>query len=189
MSLNAAALRLMADKGLSLADVVEIAAAMEVRTDRTAAERKRRQREREADAAQSHRDITRDTPLSLSPNENNSNPHTHTPEEKPCARKGPFVLPGHIPTDEWNGFVEMRRRIRKPMTDHAKHLAVLELDKLARDGWPPGPVLNHSTMNSYQGLFAPKDQGKRNGHPPANDRSGASLLERLRADDVAAGLA
>lgn len=57
MNFNAAALQLMLDKGLTLADVVEIASANEKRADPTAAERKRRQRERD----KSQRDVTRDT--------------------------------------------------------------------------------------------------------------------------------
>lgn len=39
MSLNAASIRMMADKGLSASDIAEIAEAMEVRVDRTGAER------------------------------------------------------------------------------------------------------------------------------------------------------
>lgn len=193
--MNVETMRLLIAKGLSAADLLEIAETMDAPKVRSAgAERQARYRARKAECIVTG-DVTGDgncdvtEPLSLSPNEINSNPHTHTPEEKPRTRKVDFVLPGHIPADEWNGYVEMRRRIGKPMTDYAKQLAVKELDKLAADGWPPGLVLNQSTMNSYQGLFAPKDQGKRNGKPPANDRSGASLLERLRADDAAAGLA
>jgi len=69
MSLNAAALRIMADKGLSLDDVIDIAQALEVRKDPTATERKRRQRERD----KSQRDVTRDTG---SPYEDTSIPST-----------------------------------------------------------------------------------------------------------------
>ncbi len=75
MSFNAAALQLMLDKGLSLGDVVEIAAANEKRSDSTAAERKRRQRERERDMSRC--DVTRDP----SPNERDN--LTPTREEKP----------------------------------------------------------------------------------------------------------
>lgn len=80
--------------------------------------------------------------------------------------KPPFALPSHIPAEPWADFVAMRQRIRKPMTDRAKELAVIELDKLAADGWPPGDVLNNSTMNSYQGLVPPK--GRNNGQPRQN---------------------
>jgi hypothetical protein len=73
-------------------------------------------------------------------------------------RKAIFTLPSHIPAEQWEAYVEMRVKIRKPMTDYAKRLAVKELDTLAADGWPPGAVLDQSTMNDWQGLFAIKDR-------------------------------
>lgn len=76
--------------------------------------------------------------------------------------KSQFVLPSWIPPEPWHQFEAMRRRIHKPMTDYAKQLAVAKLEKLKDDGWPPGDVLNNSTLNSYQGLFPPKDA--QNGH-------------------------
>ncbi len=87
--------------------------------------------------------------------------------------KPPFTLPVRIPAEPWADFVAMRLRIRKPMTDRAKELAVRELDRLAAAGWPPGDVLNHSTMNSYQGLVPPKgrNHGQYRQDRPANDIS------------------
>lgn len=105
---------------------------------------------------------TEDSPLSRPPNDNNSNPPTHTPVNKPRARKADFVLPSNIPAEAWDGWLEMRKKIGKPPTDHAKTLAVAELDKLAADGWPPGDVLNHCTLNAYQGIFPPKDRKNAN---------------------------
>jgi hypothetical protein len=177
MSVIAAALKHMLDGGMSreamIAAVAEMEAEMRAAAANDPVAEKRRAYDRARKAAKAAErksggnpvEITeiQDSPLSLSPNENNSNPHTHTPEHKPRARKGGFVLPDKIPEAEWAAYVEMRQRIRKPMTDHAKGLAVAELFKLAEAGWPPGDVLNHSTMNSYQGLFPPKDR--------KNDRS------------------
>lgn len=60
MSINAAALRLMREKGLSLDDVVEIAAAMEARRDPTGAERAQRCRDKKRGIVT--RDVTRDAP-------------------------------------------------------------------------------------------------------------------------------
>jgi hypothetical protein len=62
LSLNAAALRLLAEKGLSALDIVEVAEAMEVRVDRTAAVRQQRRRDKvKAEARdESRRDVTRD---------------------------------------------------------------------------------------------------------------------------------
>jgi hypothetical protein len=67
VSLSAAQLAFLADKGMSLADVIEFARLGEVRRDPTAAVRKQRQRDRERaqedDRDMSHRDVTRDTPI------------------------------------------------------------------------------------------------------------------------------
>ena len=61
MSFNAASLRMMAEKGLSAYDIAELAEAMEVRTDRTGAERQRRHREKvKAERDTVTRDVTRD---------------------------------------------------------------------------------------------------------------------------------
>ncbi len=79
MALNAAALRLMANKGLSAADIVEIAEALEVRRDPGAAARQQRRRDRlrtaGADGDPRSRDVTRDP----SPKEKKSNPLPESP--------------------------------------------------------------------------------------------------------------
>lgn len=81
-------------------------------------------------------------------------------EPKGRARKKsdePFVLPDDLPADEWDAFVEMRKRIKKPMTDHAKRLAVGKLHKLRSSGHDPTDVLNQSTLNSWQDLYPIKE--------------------------------
>jgi hypothetical protein len=89
---------------------------------------------------------------------------------KARARKAPaFVLPADIPADEWRDYEEMRRSIRKPMTHSIRSKAITRLRKLRdEDGWPPGDVLNHSTLNSYQGLFPPPRE-TRHGKPTRSD--------------------
>lgn len=99
---------------------------------------------------------------------------TTSPKASPSPKRAPaaavaFVPPSDIPEAEWEAFEDMRRRIKKPMTDKARSLAVERLRQLADDGWPPGVVLNHSTLNNYQGLFPPQD--RRNGNRPHHDRS------------------
>lgn len=101
---------------------------------------------------------------------------------KRAAKPLAFVPPSDIPEAEWEAFEAMRQRIKKPMTDEARKLAVGRLRKLAEAGWPPGDVLNHSTLNNYQGLFPPKDDlnGQRNhprngsGHHHPGGRTGAA---------------
>jgi len=101
----------------------------------------------------------------------------HTSEAK-ASSVTRFELPDDIPVEAWAGFVEMRQRIRKPMTVRAMTLAVGKLHDLARDGWPPGEVLNHCTMNSYQGIFPPQRNG--NGNRTSNGHGRPTR----RADEI-----
>lgn len=87
-----------------------------------------------------------------------------------------FILPDWVPVEPWDGYVAMRARIKKPLTDHAKGLAVDELTKLAEDGHPPGPVLNQSTFKNYLGLFPIKDQ--RNANIRKDSGSGTGQIDR-----------
>lgn len=71
-----------------------------------------------------------------------------------------FVLPDWIPRDAWDGWEEMRNRIKKPMTDRARAMAVKEL-KIAKDlGHSPEGVLEKSTMRCWTGLFIPEELGR-----------------------------
>lgn len=58
-----------------------------------------------------------------------------------------------IPGEAWAGFVEMRKKIRKPLTDHAVGLLVNRLDKLRTDGYDPAAVLDQSTRNDWQDIY------------------------------------
>ena len=97
MNLNAAALLLMAEKGLSLTDVAEIVAANEAKADTTATERQRRCRANKKSGNVSHRDVTRDPPID----------NTHTPQDYPIEAKASIAPRGRKPKtshrlpDDW----------------------------------------------------------------------------------------
>ena len=75
-----------------------------------------------------------------------------------------FILPEWIDKEAWASFEEMRNKIKKPMTDKAKKLVTSELEKLKASGNDPVAVLNQSTRNSWQDVYALKDKGgKSNG--------------------------
>lgn len=64
-------------------------------------------------------------------------------------------LPNWIPADAWAGYVEMRVSIKKPLkTERAINLAINTLERLQAEGNDPGAVLDQSTLNGWQGLFA-----------------------------------
>lgn len=107
-----------------------------------------------------------------------------SPARKTRKATPPFVRPDWVPEGPWDGYVEMRNKIRKPMTDKAKWMAVDELARLADDGYPPGPVLNQSIFNSYQGVFKLKDQdnGNRSRNGPASTVDAVQRAFELTGD-------
>lgn len=85
---------------------------------------------------------------------------TGTGTGTPLTPKGAgFQLPAWVPQVEWAGYVEMRRKMRKPMTQRAMELAVRELDTLRKAGQDPAAVLDQSVMRGWQGLFSLKPNG------------------------------
>jgi hypothetical protein len=80
---------------------------------------------------------------------------TKNKSNKPAAQ---IELPEWMPVDAWNGFIEMRKTIKKPMTDRGKELAIEKLKKLLDAGQNIEAVLNESTMNNWQGLFEIKSK-------------------------------
>lgn len=191
------ALSEMVAAGLTSAQILSIVQAMEEEAAgrasnddelarRRAVDRERKRAARAAVRGQSEdksKDVSEETPLSLSPNENNSNPHTHTPEKNtPRARKG-WPVPVGVSAEQWVAFCCQRK---KPLNEHAYGLLTGKLETLARDGWPPGEMIDRAIEHGWETVFAPKDH--RNGRPrqlPANDGQGrgARTLALLAADD------
>lgn len=105
MSLNAAAIALMRDKGLTLDDVVEIATAMETRRDPTAADRMARHRAKKATKVT--RNVTPNTPLndniSKPPEPSLQNPTDSS--EKEAAEPQPALRQDHV-IEAWNDVAE-----------------------------------------------------------------------------------
>lgn len=53
----------------------------------------------------------------------------------------------------WDGFIEMRKKIKKPLTGRAEILALRKLNGISKDVAVQIKVLDQSTFNDYQGLF------------------------------------
>jgi len=77
--------------------------------------------------------------------------------------------------EAWKAFVEMRKSIKKQMTEYAMRLRVKELFRLYEQGYDPIEVLNQSTASNYQDLYPTKEKtnGRRDegtGTPKENQR-------------------
>jgi len=65
----------------------------------------------------------------------------------------PFALPEWVPSEAWNGWIEMRKAAKKPAGDRAKAIAIREMEKLRKQGHDPGKLLDWATLNNWQGIF------------------------------------
>jgi hypothetical protein len=91
------------------------------------------------------------------------------------------VLPDWIDKAAWAGFVEMRKRIRAPMTGRAEKLALAELERLANRGHDPTAVLDQSTRNSWKGLFPIKAENQNGKRQSAHDNFNAGTVLYLES--------
>lgn len=67
-------------------------------------------------------------------------------------------LPDWIPKEAWEGWLEMRRQKRIPMTDGARKLAIRTLARLREMGEVVEYVLGQSEFKGWSGLFPVGDE-------------------------------
>lgn len=90
---------------------------------------------------------------------NHHTPYSPPKTSKPVPKaKESFDLPDWIPVEAWNGWLEMRRSVKKPATTRAMAIAVKKLTTLKAQGHDPCEVLDTSTLHGWQGLFPLKNQ-------------------------------
>jgi len=85
-------------------------------------------------------------------------------ENKEDATSVAFVLPDWIPTETWEQFLEMRKRIKKPPTDYAIKLLIDKLSRFRSNGQDVKQVLEKSITSGWQDVFEIK------GNPADNIR-------------------
>jgi hypothetical protein len=100
------------------------------------------------------------------------------PEERTKrTRKGGLRPPDWLPHESWAAFLEMRKKIRAPLTDSAVARTWAELEKLQAQGHDPGEVLWQSVQNAWRGVFPLKQSSKRS---TVEDNNAAALEEFKR---------
>lgn len=98
---------------------------------------------------------------------------------------GKIPIPDWIPAEAWAGFVEMRKKIRVPLTERAILLTIADLKKL-RSTEDIGAVLDQSTQRSWRSVFPVKHQnGGQHGTGTSNNRGGASTAHQRHLEGLA----
>jgi len=71
------------------------------------------------------------------------------------------ALPSWLPLPEWEAFVAMRKKQKKPMTEGAVERMIKKLDGLRGEGEDLGAVLNQSEDKCWLDVFPVKPQDRR----------------------------
>jgi O-methyltransferase involved in polyketide biosynthesis len=105
---------------------------------------------------------------------------TEEKKEKPQAA---FEVPEWINREAWDGYAEMRRKKRAPLTPRACAMVVKELAKLLAAGQDPATVLDQSTRNCWTDVYPLKAQqaAANNGKSQSRNAPGATDLDYLMA--------
>lgn len=88
-----------------------------------------------------------------------------------------FQLPDWINQESWNGYIEMRRKIRYPLTPHAMNLLLKKLIEFKDRGIDPNVSLDEATVKSWRSVYEPKGGNNGNGTAP----KGWETLKRVMA--------
>lgn len=87
-------------------------------------------------------------------NQNHNQNHKKTKSKAFVSQKLDLVVPDWIPQEQWTAFVEMRKKIKKPLTANASVLAFRKLESLcAKSTDLAKQVLEQSVFRSWAGLF------------------------------------
>jgi hypothetical protein len=80
--------------------------------------------------------------------------------EKEIEKKATEValLPDWIPLETWDAFLDMRKKIKKPTTNHAINLLIAKLDKFRKQGQDVQQVLEKSITSGWQDVFEIKER-------------------------------
>ena len=85
---------------------------------------------------------------------NNHKPRTNNQIKKEAQ---PAVdLPDWLDKETWTALIDMRKRIKKPMTDHAQKLMIGKLLKMKQSGHDIKAIMEKTIVNSWLDVYEPK---------------------------------
>ena len=105
---------------------------------------------------------------------------TETKKEKQKEKAGAFSLDSYTQNAELiealEGFIEMRKTKKAPLTDRALRLNLSKLDKISNNDAEKIEIVNESVMRGWLGFFPLKQEVKQ--HGTSRDNSREALAER-----------
>jgi hypothetical protein len=77
-------------------------------------------------------------------------------ENNKAQKSDDFALPDWLDLSLWNDFKEMRKRIKKPMTERAEKIMLNKLTAFNEKGLDVTPAISSSILNSWSDIYEPK---------------------------------
>lgn len=90
-------------------------------------------------------------------------------------------LPDWMPIEAWDGWLAMRKAIKKPLTDRARTRAINKLDLMRQNGQDIAEVLDRSTSNVWTDLYEIKKENWHGTRTGKTDGASAALDEIIRS--------
>ncbi len=90
-----------------------------------------------------------------------------------------IALPAYIDQEAWMGFEEMRRQIKKPMTDRARKLVLYELQRIKDACHDSNAALDQSTNHCWADVYEPKQKPITVAKPQEIERANRQLAEQI----------
>jgi len=78
--------------------------------------------------------------------------------QKQLTKENIYSIPSWIKKEIWDAFLEMRKKIKKPLTDYGSNLVIKKLEKFKLTGDDPNEILNQSILHSWQGVWPLKNK-------------------------------
>lgn len=102
-----------------------------------------------------------------------------------------IVLPEWIDQGSWDAFIDMRIKIKARPTERAAEMLISKLSKLRSQGGNANEIIDQSTMNSWKGFFAVKEnkQSKQTGSPSKKMKAVNALMGEYCHANSSSGLA
>ncbi len=98
-------------------------------------------------------------------------------KKSPQPKVALIELPEFVSPDAWFGFLEMRKKIKKPATERACAMLIKKLTMYHNAGHDPNAILDQSTMNSWQDLYELKADYQQK-------RSGSKTFDQIRRENT-----
>lgn len=86
--------------------------------------------------------------------------HPISPENSTKNSHNGVALPDFVDQEAWEGYLEVRQRMKAPNTSRAKTMLVNKLIKLKEEGHDPNQALDTATERGWRSVFPPKDNDK-----------------------------